>query len=66
MAAGLRVGVGGGLTGASLATRMKLRSSSDFMCRSRDFAVLPPKTTAMSRRPLRLTEAARLKPEARM
>ena len=32
----------------------------------RERAVLPPKTTAMTRRPSRSAEATRLKPEARI
>ena len=63
---GLRGGGGGILSGPVEASLAKPRSSSLAMWRSRERGVLPPNTTAIRRRPLRLTEAARLKPEARM
>ena len=43
---------------------VKARSSRPIMCLSRDRGDLPPMTTPISLRPSRLTEPARLKPEA--
>ena len=47
-----------------LVIRVKARSSRPIMCLSRDRGDLPPMTTPISLWPSRLTEAARLKPEA--
>ena len=45
-------------------TFLNPRSKIFAMCWSRDLAVRPPNTTPINRRPLRETEAARLKPDA--
>ncbi len=45
---------------------LKPRSSNFSMCLSRDRALRPPNTTPISRRSLRVAEAARLNPEALM